>query len=130
MKVSLNSVNSFNQFYKTTGNVTAIGLDKLVDKVGAQLGAIDEVIDIGSKYQGIVVAKVVSCQKHPNADKLSVCSVDVGKAKPVEVVCGAPNVAEGQTVAWIPPGLTVPDSVGAEPFVLEAREIRGVVSHG
>ncbi len=130
MKVSLESILSLNHFYKTTGNVAEIGVDKLVEKIGAQLGAVDEVVDNGSKYKGIIVAKVVNCEKHPDADKLSICMIDVGKEKPVQVVCGAPNVAAGQTVAWIPPGVTVPESVGKEPFVIEAREIRGVLSHG
>ncbi len=115
------------------------GIDTLVEKIGAQLGAVEEVIDLGKKYQGIVVAKVVKCEKHPNADKLSVCLIDDGKTvknvkrnkdRLVEVVCGAPNVAAGQLVAWIPPGVTVPSTEDKESFVLEAREIRGVVSNG
>lgn len=130
MKVSLESILSLNHFYKTTGNVAEIGVDKLVEKIGAQLGAVDEVIDIGSKYKGIVVAKVVSCEKHPDADKLSLCMIDAGKAEHIQVVCGAPNVAAGQTVAWIPPGTAVPETVDKEPFVIEAREIRGKMSHG
>lgn len=125
--------------YECAEDVTAIGVDKLVEKIGAQLGAVEAVIDIGAKYQGIIVAKVVSCEKHPNADKLSLCRVDDGGvAKHVErgadglvqVVCGAPNVKAGLTVAWLPPGSTVPETVGQEPFVLEARELRGSVSNG
>lgn len=130
MKVSLNSILQMNAFYKTTGDVAAIGIDRLVEKIGAQLGAVDEVTELGSKYDGVVVAKVVSCEKHPDADKLSVCMIDAGKGDHVQVVCGAPNVAAGQTVAWIPPGVTVPETAGKDPFVLEAREIRGVVSNG
>ena len=132
MKVDLNTTKWFLDFDLPP-------IDELVEKIGAQLGAVDEVIDIGSKYQGIVIVKVVSCEKHPNADKLSLCLIDDGGAAKdvarnedglVEVVCGAPNVRAGQTVAWIPPGVTVPASVGEEPFVLEAREIRGKVSNG
>jgi len=131
MKVSLNWVKQF-----TDVNLT---VDELVTKIGAQLGAVEEVTDLGKKYQGILVAKVISCEKHPNADKLSVCRIDDGgKAEGVtrddkghvEVVCGAPNVREGLTVAWLPPGSTVPSSFDKEPFVLEARELRGVVSSG
>lgn len=139
MKVSLNAIRAFNERYNTSEDIAKIGLDKLIDKIGSQLGAVDEVIEIGSKYQGIIIARVVSCQKHDGADKLSVCLIDDGGAAKevkrdennlVQVVCGAPNVAEGQLVAWLPPGATVPESVGKEPFVLEAREIRGVVSNG
>ena len=122
MKVSLNWVRKF----------TSVELpkEKLIDKIGAQLGAVDEVIELSEKYHGATVAKVIGCERHPNADKLSVCTVDVGKAKPVQVVCGAPNVKSGQTVVWLPPGATVPSTFDKDPFVLEAREIRGVMSHG
>jgi phenylalanyl-tRNA synthetase beta chain len=139
VKVSLNTIRAFNKRYGTSDDVAKIGVDKLVEKIGSQLGAVDEVVEIGSKYQGIVIAKVVACEKHTGADKLSLCKVDDGGVVKevkrdadglVEVVCGAPNVAVGQTVAWLPPGVTVPESVGKEPFVLEAREIRGVVSNG
>lgn len=115
------------------------GIDELVAKIGAQLGAVEEVVDLGKRYQHIVIAQVVSCEKHPNADKLSVCLIDDGgktkgvkrdKNGYVQVVCGAPNVRKGLTVAWLPPGSTVPSSYDKEPFVLERRELRGVVSNG
>ncbi|MBI1856932.1 phenylalanine--tRNA ligase subunit beta [Candidatus Saccharibacteria bacterium] len=131
MKISLNWVKEYTR--------VDLSVDELVKKIGAQLGAVEEVIDLGKKYQGIVIAKVITCEKHPNADKLSVCTIDDGGITPnvkrdenghVEVVCGAPNVAAGQTVAWLPPGTTVPSTHDKEPFVLEARELRGVISNG
>lgn len=140
MKISLNTIRSLNRRYGSTAeDVAAIGVDQLVEKIGAQLGAVEEVIELGKKYQGIIIAKVVSCEKHSDADKLQVCKIDDGgKTQDVErdenghvqVVCGAPNVRVGLSVAWLPPGTTVPDTVGEEPFVLEARELRGVVSNG
>lgn len=114
-------------------------VDELVKKIGAQLGEVESVENLGEKYQGIIVAKVVECEKHPNADKLSLCKIDDGdKAQNVErdenglvqVVCGAPNVRKDLLVAWLPPGSTVPSSIGTDPFVLEARELRGKVSNG
>lgn len=132
MKVSLNWIKQFIDFELSP-------VDKLVERIGAQLGAVEEVENLGAKYQGIIVAKVVSCVDHPDADRLHVCKIDDGgKAGNVErdsdgnieVVCGAPNVREGLLVAWLPPGSTVPESVGKAPFVLEARELRGVVSNG
>lgn len=131
MKVSVNWLREY------TG--IDLSVEELVAKIGAQLGAVEEVIDLGKKYQGIVIAKVVSCEKHPNADKLSVCLIDDGKAVKnverdkngyVKVVCGAPNVRKGLIVAWLPPGATVPSTYDKEPFVLDARELRGVVSNG
>lgn len=139
MKLTLNGIRQIQERYQTGDDVTAIGIDALVEKIGAQLGGVEEVVSLGEKYQGIVIAKVVSCDKHPDADKLSLCLIDDGgvvkdvernKDGLVQVVCGAPNVREGLTVAWLPPGATVPETVGKEPFVLEARELRGQVSNG
>src|SRR3989344_6040594 len=102
MKVSLNWVKEYTD--------VKLSVDELVDKIGAQLGGVDEVIDLGKKYQGIVIAKVVTCEKHPNADKLSICTIDDGgKVKRlkrnskghIEVVCGAPNARPTLQVAWI-----------------------------
>jgi phenylalanyl-tRNA synthetase beta chain len=113
--------------------------DQVVTMIGSQLGAIEEVTEWGPRYDHIVVARIVSFQKHANADSLNVCLIDDGgvtkdvsrnKDGFVQVVCGAPNVAEGLIVAWLPPGSTVPSSVDSDPFVLEAREIRGEVSNG
>ena len=56
--------------------------------------------------------------------------VDRNKDHLIQVVCGAPNVKADMLAAWIPPGATVPSTIGKEPFVIEAREIRGVVSNG
>lgn len=131
MKVSLNWMREFTAITQPK--------DQLIYKIGAQIGAVEEVTDLGASYQGIVIAKVVSCVKHPNADKLHVCLIDGGKVTKgvkrdkdglVEVVCGAPNVKAGLLVVWIPPGATVPSTVDRDPFVLEARKLRGVVSNG
>lgn len=140
MKISLNKITKINELYGSAGNPAPDGVDALVEKIGAQLGAVEEVIAFGKKLEGVIVAKVVSCKDHENSDHLHVCQIDDGgKAQDVDrdqngyvtVVCGAPNVREGITVAWLPPGSTVPDSYGTEePFVLSARPLRGVVSNG
>ena len=72
-----------------------------------------------------VVGKVLSAEKHPDADRLSVCVVDVGDGAPSQIVCGAPNVAAGQTVAVARPGAVMPDG-----GTLGSAKLRGVVSHG
>jgi phenylalanyl-tRNA synthetase beta chain len=139
MKVSVNWIRYYNEQYKSSADIMPNGIDDLVEKIGAQLGAVEEVIDLGKRYEKILVVKIVSCEKHPNADKLSLCFVDDGGvAQNVErnenghaqVVCGAPNVKAGLTVAWIPPGATVPSTHDKDPFVLEARELRGKISNG
>lgn len=135
MKVSLNWM----QWYSEV-DLKSLPVDELVKLATERLGGIEGVENLSKHYEGIVVAKVVSCVKHPNADKLSLCLVDDGGiVKDVErnengyvqVVCGAPNVKEGLLVAWIPPGSIVPASYGEkELFVLEARDLRGELSNG
>lgn len=132
MKVSLNWVKEFTE--------VDLPASELITLATERLGGIEDHDDLGKHYDGIVVAKVVSCIKHPNADKLSLCKVDDGGVVKdvardengyVQVVCGAPNVREGLLVAWIPPGAVVPNSYGEkELFVLEARDLRGQLSNG
>ncbi len=140
MKISTGLINFINHHYGSAGDPAPNGVDDLVQKIGAQLGAVEEVVDFGGKFDGVVIVKVVSCEDHPNADRLHVCKVDDGgKVQGVErdenglvqVVCGAPNVRAGMLAAWLPPGATVPSTIGtSDPFVLEARALRGVVSNG
>lgn len=139
MKISTNSITQLNERYHSAGNPAPDGVDVLVEKIGAQLGAVEEVVPFGERFGGVVIVKVVQCIAHPNSDHLHICKVDDGgKTEGVErdehgyvqVVCGAPNVREGLTVAWLPPGATVPETYDKEPFVLEARALRGEVSNG
>ncbi len=131
MKISVNWVREFTN--------VKLPVDELVKKIGAQLGEVEEVINLGERYDGVTVAKVISCEKHPNADKLNVCKIDDGGANKkvkrdskglVQVVCGAPNVRAGITVAWIPPGAIVPSTYDKEQFKLDVRPLRGVDSNG
>ncbi len=141
MKISTQAIKFINEHYHSAGDPAATGVDDLVKKIGAQLGAVEETVSFGDRFQGIIIAKVISCVAHPNSDHLHICKIDDGhKAEDVDrdenghvqVVCGAPNVREGLTVAWLPPGATVPESIaeGKEPFVLSKRDIRGQISNG
>lgn len=125
--------------YNVTGDVNADGLEALNERIGSRLGAIEEVTLFGKAYQNIRIGKVVSCIDHPNADRLHICLIDDDRQTPdvernsdgfVQVVCGAPNVREGITVAWLPPGSVVPETYFKEPFTLERRAIRGEMSNG
>lgn len=131
MKISVNWIKEFTSI--------KLPVDELVSKIGSQIGEVEEVVDLGKQYEGVLVAKVVSCQPHPDADRLHVCLVDDGgiakKVKRdskglVQVVCGAPNVRKGITVAWLPPGTIVPSSYNGEQFKLDVRPLRGVDSNG
>ncbi|CAG1010423.1 phenylalanyl-tRNA synthetase beta chain [Myxococcaceae bacterium] len=80
---------------------------------------------LGPDLSGVRVGLVLEREKHPNADRLSLCRVDAGDGAAVDVVCGAPNVAAGQKIAFAPAGTKLPDG-----RVLERSKIRGVVSNG
>ena len=133
MKVSLNIVRSLINFELPS-------VDELVLRVNQQLGGVEEVIDLGAKYAGACIVRIVECGKHLDADRLSVTKIDDGGAVPdvprddngyVQVVCGAPNVHADMWAIWLPPGSTVPVSFDdTEPFVLGARPLRGVLSQG
>ena len=90
----------------------------------------ESVEQLGVRHEGFVVGRVLTCERHPAADSLSVCSVDVG-GETLQIVCGAPNVAAGQRVAVGRVGAIVPrGQKDGTPFTLDAVEIRGVASHG
>ena len=134
MKLSIKDTNQFCSI-----DLLSDGLSSLTQKIGTQLGAIEDITDLSPKYQDAIIAKVITCQKHQNADKLSVCLIDDGGIQKdiprnnenlITVVCGASNVKQGQTVVWLPPGSVVPSTFGKDNFVLSARELRGVVSYG
>lgn len=115
-------------------------IDELAALIGSRLVEIEEVIDLGKKYEGVVIAKVVECTPLEDSDHLNVTKIDDGGVVEgverdenglVQVVCGAPNVRAGLTVAWLPPNSTVPESFNdKEPFVLGARKLRGAMSNG
>ncbi len=97
-------------------------LDDVLTMLGIE---VEGIIDYKQKYKGFYTGKVLSCEKHPNADKLSVCEVDYGKGK-TTVVCGGPNVASGQMVVLGLSGAVVPNGG----FELGRRKIRGIESDG
>ncbi len=133
MKVSLNII-------KQLINFELPPVDKLVARVNQQLGGVEAVIDLKAKYGGARIVRVVECAKHPDADRLSVTKIDDGGVVAnvprgedglVQVVCGAPNVHADMWSIWLPPKSTVPASFDDdEPFVLDARPLRGVLSQG
>jgi phenylalanyl-tRNA synthetase beta chain len=133
MKFSINNANDFSNV-----DLKSIPHDEIVQRMGAQLGAIEDTKEWSTYFKDTVIAKVISCEKHPNADKLNLCMIDDGGVTDVErndeglvqVVCGANNVTAGIYVAWIPPGATVPSTYDSDPFVLEARHLRGKISNG
>ena len=100
-------------------------LDALRERLTLGGLEIEGVERLGPDLAGLRVGLVLERAAHPNADRLSVCRVDLGEAAPIEVVCGAPNVAAGQKVAVALPGTRLPDG-----RKLERSKIRGVASNG
>lgn len=96
----------------------------LVQKLTSAGLEIEEVLESGPDFAGLLVGRVLSCEKHPNADKLSLCAVDAG-GEALSIVCGAPNVAAGQWVAVAPRGSVLPGGQR-----IKRAKIRGVESNG
>jgi len=87
--------------------------------------AVQSIHEVGGGLDGVVTGRVVAVRPHPNADRLRLCTVDTGSGEAPEVVCGAPNVAEGQVVCFAREGLTLPNGLK-----LKRAKIRGVESAG
>jgi len=103
--------------------LTAVEIAERLDLTGTELERIERVgVQSGD---GFVVGKVLSAEQHPDADRLRVCAVDVGDGEPSTIVCGAPNVAGGQTVPVALPGAVLPGGTK-----LGKAKLRGVESHG
>ncbi|HPU23615.1 MAG TPA: phenylalanine--tRNA ligase subunit beta, partial [Candidatus Kapabacteria bacterium] len=117
MLVSLKKIREFVDF-----EMSIEELDNTLTMLGLE---VESIVDYNKKYTGFYVAEVTECEKHPNADKLSVCQVNFG-GDTVQVVCGAPNVRKGQKVVFGTIGAVVPNGG----FKLEKRKIRDVVSFG
>ena len=79
-----------------------------------------------SEFDQFIVAKIINTEKHPNADRLSLCDVDIGQGKTVKVVCGAPNAKKNLYTVYAPPGALIPKSQTR----LAISKIRGVTSYG
>ncbi len=104
-------------------------LGHLLTGTGLEVESIEKFESIKGGLEGVVIGKVLTCAKHPNADKLSVTTVDVGGEAPLDIVCGASNVAAGQKVVVATPGSTLYPFTG-EPFQIKASKIRGEKSEG
>ena len=107
---------------------------KILTSTGLEVEGIEKVEAIPGGLEGIVIGEVLTCTKHPEADKLSLTTVDVGTGQPLPIVCGAPNVAAGQKVVVALVGATLYPSSGdrndAPPFQIKKAKIRGAASEG
>ena len=104
-------------------------LSKILTSIGLEVETLHPYEEVPGSFRGLVTGKVLECDPHPNADKLKVTLVDTGSGDPLQIVCGAPNVAKGQAVVVAVPGVTI-YPLKAEPLTLKAAKIRGVESQG
>ena len=121
MKVTLNWLKQYVAFdwspEELSERLTMIGIE------------VEGVVKLGGEFDGIVVAHIITKDKHPNADKLTVCNVNDGKGLR-QIVCGAQNFKAGDKVPLILPGSTLPAKPGESPFTIKVGKIRGVESQG
>ncbi|MEN8118573.1 MAG: YtpR family tRNA-binding protein, partial [Bacteroidota bacterium] len=101
---------------------------EILTQTGLEVGGLEEVETVKGGLSGLIIGKVVTCEKHPNSDHLSKTTVDVGTGEPLPIVCGAPNVAAGQKVVVATIGTTL--YMGDDEFTIKKSKIRGEVSQG
>src|SRR5688572_16323257 len=104
-------------------------IGKVLTSTGLEVESVEPFETVKGSLKGLVIGEVLTCSKHPNADKLTVTTVDVGGGKVNQIVCGAPNVAAGQKVVVALPGTTIYPTKG-EPFTIKTAKIRGEQSDG
>ncbi|MEN9399185.1 MAG: hypothetical protein RL632_286 [Bacteroidota bacterium] len=123
MKISYNWIKNY---INTDLSPEEIG--KILTETGLEVEGIERLESVKGGLEGVFVGEVLSCEKHPDADRLKVTTVSIG-AEPLQIVCGAANVAVGQKVAVATVGTTLYPSSG-EPIKMKVSKIRGVESHG
>ena len=123
MNISYNWLKDYLDFDLSPEQVAAA-----LTSIGLETGGIEEVESVRGGLRGIVIGKVLTCEEHPNSDHLHITTVDLGNGEPTQIVCGAPNVAAGQTVVVATVGTTLYD--GDKEFQIKRSKIRGVESFG
>ena len=100
--------------------------EKIIDKLTNVGLEVESFESQSSEQDEFVIAKIVNAEQHPNADRLSVCDVDIGKEEVVKVVCGASNAKKNLITVYAPPGAVIPKNQ----MKLSVSKIRGVTSYG
>lgn len=120
---------SCNKLHEYTGiRASAEEIARILTDCGLEVEGIEKYESIRGGLAGIVIGEVITCIKHPNADKLSLTKVDIGGDRLLDIVCGAPNVAAGQKVLVATEGTTL--TVGENSFTIKKSKIRGEASEG
>ncbi len=125
MNISYNWLKEYIDF-----NLSPAELTQALTSLGLECDTFEEVESIRGGLRGVVIGKVLTCVDHPNSDHLHITTVDLGGEAPVQIVCGAPNVAAGQTVVVATVGATLYPTGEANGFQIKKSKIRGVESLG
>ncbi|MBZ5858185.1 phenylalanine--tRNA ligase subunit beta [Flavihumibacter profundi] len=104
-------------------------LSRILTAIGLEVENMEPYESLKGSLKGLVIGEVLTCEPHPNADKLKITTVDIGSGNPLQIVCGAPNVAAGQKVVVAPVGSTI-YPISGEPVTMKLAKIRGVESQG
>lgn len=123
MNISYNWLKEYVDFDLTPDEVAAA-----LTSIGLETGSVEEVQSVKGGLEGLVVGEVLTCEPHPNSDHMHVTTVNLGQGEPVQIVCGAPNVAAGQKVVVATLGTKLYD--GDECFTIKKSKLRGVESVG
>ncbi|GAB4111718.1 MAG: phenylalanine--tRNA ligase subunit beta [Thermoflexibacter sp.] len=115
------------QFIDLQESAEEVGI--MLTNVGLEVESIESYETVKGGLEGMVIGEVLTCEKHPDADKLSLTTVDIGNGQIAPIVCGAPNVRAGQKVIVATVGATLYPTEG-EPFTIKKAKIRGAVSEG
>ncbi len=125
MNISYNWLKEYIDF-----DLSPAELTQALTSLGLECDAFEEVESIRGGLRGVVIGKVLTCEEHPNSDHLHITTVDLGGEAPVQIVCGAPNVAAGQTVVVATVGATLYPAGEEKGFQIKKSKIRGVESLG
>ena len=123
MKISYNWIKDYLKIDLEPAKVAEI-----LTAIGLEIEGMEEWVSLKGGLEGVVIGEVLTCKKHPDADKLSVTTVDIGGPQPLQIVCGAPNVAAGQKVSVATVGTVV--FKGNESMEIRKSKIRGELSEG
>ena len=123
MNISYNWLKEYVNFDLTADEVAAA-----LTSIGLETGGVEEVQTIKGGLEGIVIGEVLTCEPHPNSDHMGITTVNLGDGEPVQIVCGAANVAAGQKVVVATLGTKLYD--GDECFTIKKSKLRGVESNG
>lgn len=124
MKISINRLKNYIALSESPDEIAA-----LLTRSGLEVEGVEEFVSIPGGLEGVVIGEVLTCEKHPDADKLSLTTVDIGTDTQSQIVCGAPNVAKGQKVIVAKVGAKLYPTSG-EPFEIKKAKIRGQASEG